>query len=276
MRYRKTLAGVTTVAALLGGTAVIALPVLAQDETTTTTTTTTATDEGIARHGGCGGEQLATAAEALGITEDELVDRLAAGDTVADVATAEGVPVSDVVAALVADAEERVAAAVEDGRLTQDEADTRLADVEQRITDAVNGDAPFGFGRDRHGFGGFGLDAVAEVLGLDSTALVERLRAGETLTDIATAEGVALDDVKTAIKTAMTARISDAVADGRLTQEQADEHLADLADRIDAIVSGQAPLGGHPHRGDHGRGDGLGLSDTTGTTDETSTDTGDA
>ncbi len=44
--------------------------------------------------------------------------------------------------ALVTAAEERIASAVEEGRLTQDEADERLADLATRITERVNTPLP--------------------------------------------------------------------------------------------------------------------------------------
>jgi polyhydroxyalkanoate synthesis regulator phasin len=97
--------------------------------------------------GGRGGHgpgiDLATAAQALGLTEDELRTALEADDaTLADVAEDEGVEVETLVDALVTAAEERIAAAVDDGRLTQDEADERLADLATRITERVNEPLP--------------------------------------------------------------------------------------------------------------------------------------
>lgn len=86
-------------------------------------------------HGGGGGRlDLAAAATALGLTEDELRTRTQAGETLADVADAEGVDQADVVAALVAAEKTRLAAAVADGRLTQAQADERAATLEERIT----------------------------------------------------------------------------------------------------------------------------------------------
>jgi hypothetical protein len=53
----------------------------------------------------------------------------------------------------VRDAKTRLDQAVEDGRLTQAQADELAEDLEQRITDLVNGEIPErGFG---HRFGGF-------------------------------------------------------------------------------------------------------------------------
>lgn len=93
------------------------------------------------RRGGC---NLDTAAEAIGIEEDALEAALENGDTIADVAAANGVDVDTVIDAMVADKAERLAEKVEEGRITQDEADEKLANAEAKITDRVNGveDAP--------------------------------------------------------------------------------------------------------------------------------------
>lgn len=93
--------------------------------------------------GGFGGGRLTleAAATALDMTEEELREALAADDTsLADVAEAQGVEVDALVDALVTAAQERIAQAVEDGDLTQEQADERLADLEDRITERVNSD----------------------------------------------------------------------------------------------------------------------------------------
>jgi hypothetical protein len=90
-------------------------------------------------HGRGGGPvDLAAAAEALGLTEAELRTQTQAGQTLADVAEAEGVAEADLVEALVAAGRTRLADAVTDGRLTQAEADARAADLEARITDSLD------------------------------------------------------------------------------------------------------------------------------------------
>jgi polyhydroxyalkanoate synthesis regulator phasin len=88
--------------------------------------------------GGHGGFGLDAAADALGMTEEELRNALETeGTTLADVAEQQGLSTGDLVEALVEAAHERADAAVEDGRLTQEEADDRLADVEERISERV-------------------------------------------------------------------------------------------------------------------------------------------
>jgi polyhydroxyalkanoate synthesis regulator phasin len=102
-------------------------------------------------HHGGGRLDLAAAATALGVTEDELRTALEAdGATLATVAEAQGVPVDTLVTALTDAQEARIAQAVTDGRITQQQADQRLTDLAARITEQINAtdaDRPGGHGR---------------------------------------------------------------------------------------------------------------------------------
>lgn len=91
------------------------------------------------RHGGEGRIGSGAAAEALGMTRDELREALRSGQTIADIASEKGVELQTVVDAMVASAEERLAEKVADGTLTQEEADARLAEITETINDRVNG-----------------------------------------------------------------------------------------------------------------------------------------
>lgn len=123
-------------------------------------------EAGIGGHGGHrgGAPVLSAAATALGMTEDELRTALEAdGATLARVAEEQGVEVDALVDALVTVQQERIAAAVEDGRLTQEQADERLADLEERVTERVNTEAPVGGpGHGRHGDRGGRPDGGAD------------------------------------------------------------------------------------------------------------------
>ena len=104
------------------------------------------------RHGGPGGPGggLTAAAEYLGVTEAELHEQLHDGQRLAEVAAAEGKSVEGLVDALVADETEKLAQAVEDGRLTDAQRDELVAGLEERVTARVNGEGGVGRG---HGFG---------------------------------------------------------------------------------------------------------------------------
>ena len=103
----------------------------------------TLSEAGVGRHGGHGGPgggrvDLEAAATALGMTENELRTALEPrGTSLADVAEEQGVAVGTLVDALVSSAQEDIAQAVEAGELTQEQADERLADLEERVTDRV-------------------------------------------------------------------------------------------------------------------------------------------
>ncbi|QXG76078.1 hypothetical protein KUM42_00385 [Modestobacter sp. L9-4] len=94
-------------------------------------------------HGPGGGRlELSAAATALGISEDDLRTALdVEGTSLADVAAQRGVAVDTVVDALVTAAKADIAAAVQDGDLTQEQADARLADLTQRVTEQVQSDS---------------------------------------------------------------------------------------------------------------------------------------
>ena len=110
---------------------------------------TTLDGAGFGHHGHGGWVGLETAAETLGMTEDELRTALEAeGATLASIAEEQGVAVDTLVDALVTEKQERIAEAVEEG-MPQDVADERLADLEERVTEWVNAtheDMPHGGG----------------------------------------------------------------------------------------------------------------------------------
>jgi urease accessory protein UreF len=104
---------------------------------------------------------LDTAAEAIGIPREELVTALRNGQSIAQVAQSRNVDPQKVIDAMVADAKERLAEAVESGRLTQAQADEKAAALTERITEAVNREGRRGPAR-RPGPRPSGGDAPAE------------------------------------------------------------------------------------------------------------------
>lgn len=94
---------------------------------------------------------LATLADALGTERDALIEALRDGQTIEDIAEDNGVPVDDVVAALVGEAQEHLDRAVANGRLSPEVAESKAAELTERITAMVNGDVRRGFRPGRHG-----------------------------------------------------------------------------------------------------------------------------
>lgn len=81
------------------------------------------------------------------------------------------------------------------------------------------------------------LGSAAEALGMEPRELGQRMKAGETITEIANAEGVAVETVIEAMLAEANARIDQAEANGSLDAVQADEAKAKIAGRIETFVT---------------------------------------
>jgi polyhydroxyalkanoate synthesis regulator phasin len=84
------------------------------------------------------GEKLSAAADYLGLTEAELRTKLNAGRTLADIAKARGKSVDGLKQAILDEAEKKLDQLVEDGELTQAEADEMLARMKSHIDELVD------------------------------------------------------------------------------------------------------------------------------------------
>jgi hypothetical protein len=83
-------------------------------------------------------------------------------------------------------------------------------------------------------------DALGEALGLTPEALQSELEAGQTLAEIAAAQGVKTADLAAAMAAAMQVGLEQAVVEGALTQAQADQMLAQMAGRYAWMVEHMA------------------------------------
>ena len=155
----------------------------------------------------------------------------------------------------------RVDAAVDDGRLSQEQGD----ELKQRID---SGDSPLVFGglgvRGHGHFGHVGhfadLDGAASYLGLTEAELRAELEDGKSLADVARAEEKSVEGLVQKIVDSASERLDQAVEDGRLTRARADEIKQDLKPRITDLVNrepGAARGFGRPG-GHHGFGPGFG------------------
>ena len=95
-----------------------------------------------------------------------------------------------------------------------------------------HGRGPGGGGGGGRGLSDAALEAAAKVLGMTTDDVSSALQSGKTLQDLATEKGVAIEDVQAAIQAVRVeefrARVTQAVADGTMTQEKADWLLEGL------------------------------------------------
>src|SRR3954454_20446150 len=167
---------------------------------------------------------------------------------------------------------------VDDGTITQDQADKVIAAiVAARPADGPHR-GPFGGHRGPGGLIGEGLDTVATTLGITTDEVRTALQGGQTLADLAVSKGKTAQDVIDAIVADAKTHLDTAVTDGKLTQAQADKLLTELTPRVTDLVNNGFPaigpdlggvgglggrgFGGH-HFGDDDGDDGSGGTTAT-------------
>ena len=183
---------------------------------------------------------LALAGGGAAVAATQLSPKAESDAVVADAAKQLGVSSSELKSALTTALEDRIDAAVKDGRLTQAQAD----ELKQRLE---SGDVPLvgglgGGGIHMHGFPHLG--AAATYLGVSESDLQTQLEGGKTLADVAKAEGKTVDGLVSALVADEKKELDQAVKDGQITQAQADEMLSGAKDRFTAMVNGERPEGG--------------------------------
>ena len=168
--------------------------------------------------------------------------------------------------ALVQALSDRVDAAVAAHELTQAQGDALKAQIKAGNVPLTG--IPFGFGRFHHGPGpgfghgpgfgpGFGPGAdlrqvAAAYLGLSEAALEQKLESGQSLAQIATAQGKTTTELEQKLTDAITADLDAAVKDKRLTPAQEQQILAGLPARLDHELNETHDHGaGGPGDGDH-------------------------
>ena len=147
-------------------------------------------------------------------------------------ADALGITLEELQAAQATAREAALADAVADGRITQEQAD--LMTARQALRDYIDQDA-----------------ILAGVLGI-STDELEAAKADHTVRDLIVNSGLSPEEMRTAVQEAYEAAVAQAVADGVITQEQADL-LPDAPSRGNGRFGGR-PGGGHPPGGPRGGG----------------------
>jgi hypothetical protein len=177
-----------------------------------------------------------------GLEAHDLMQQMHDGSALADIITANGGNVENVVANAVAEATERINAAVVEGRISQEQADELLASLETVFTEAVNGQFPERPGRPGQRSFARGLaQQVAEATGLEVSEVVAQVRDGVTVAELLTANGVDVTNFTNDVIANASERLAQAVENGRITQERADEMIAQLIERLLEILNSSHP-----------------------------------
>lgn len=141
---------------------------------------------------------------------------------------------------------------VQEGVISQETANTIRERME--ASDTVWFGIPRGFG-----LRGFGPrlcrltgEELATFLEIDVATLRNELRSGKSLAQIAEAHGKSRDDLKAFLTDQTRARLDEAVANGRLTQEEAAVRLQRFTEHLDALIDATPPAKGFGRGHRHG------------------------
>lgn len=188
-------------------------------------------------------------ADAIGISLGQLQAEERAGSTIAAIARNHSVDPQKVIDALVAAESKEIDAAVTAGTITQAQGDADKAATTARVTGDVNGVHREGSG---HG-GRRGEDdkVVADAIGVSTAQLQTELAAGRTIAQVATAHGVAVSKVISALADSENAEIDQRVSSGQLSAAQGATAKSGTTQRATDEVNGVHPAG-------HGGHDGIG------------------
>jgi len=159
----------------------------------------------------------------LNLDRDALQEKLEAGSTLEEIATAQGVSKEQLKTALTAAFEKKQS---EMKQQFESNLDT-LISTKQDFKGARPG-------------GHMGLESVAEALGMTEDALKTALQAdGATIASVAKEQGITTDTLIAKIKEAITSQIDQAVTDGKLTPEKAAEAKGKAQEQAEGIVNGK-------------------------------------
>jgi polyhydroxyalkanoate synthesis regulator phasin len=124
---------------------------------------------------------------------------------------------------------------VANGTINDSQADA----VAAHLANKLGGPGGHGWGRWGRGPGLF--REAAEIIGITPQALRDGLRAGKTLAELAASNGIDAAELVDRLASALDDKLADAVTDGRITQEQADQINERTRTMLEAMVNGTWP-----------------------------------
>ena len=159
-----------------------------------------------------------------------------------------GVTVEEFQAALVQTQLQMVDEALANGDITEEQA----AQARTRIESGEGGFFPGGKHRPQHRAYGVKME-VAEFIGVTPEELMAGLESGQSVAQVAEANGVTEQELTDYLLGEIEAKLADAVESGRIDQAKADEILANAPARIEEMINRQG-LAEKRHGGHAGAG----------------------
>lgn len=201
----------------------------------TTSTTEQSDSETTSKPQGRRGHDLVSViAEAIGVTPAAVIAHWRQGGTVDELAKANGTTGQAVVDKLTVHVKELVDQAVADGRIEQERAATILARSGERLQRLVFEEHPFK--HLRHRLRHRAIRGSADVIGIDASTLRTALRSGQSLLEVAQANGLTEQQLIDGLLNRAETRLERAVTNGRIDEARQRQLLEKLADGLPEVI----------------------------------------
>ncbi len=177
-----------------------------------------------------GVDWVSITAQKLSMDEDALFNALEAGKTIAQLAQEKGIDGQSIANEIIAEEGKFLNELVNSGEITQAEADQWLAEMTASSSSFLNDTLA--------DWEGPNWEAIsAQALGIDEETLFTELDAGKSIAELAQERGVDVQTIADALIAADTEFINKLVANGELTQAEADEWLTELAEEVNWFLN---------------------------------------
>ncbi len=172
------------------------------------------------------------ASQAIGVDEETLWESIDEEKSIADIGKEYGVSQEQIISAIISAEEKFIQEYVLREEISQEEADEWLAYLPEDaaafvsgilVVDTVDGNDWF--------------NIVSEVLPLDENALWEALDKGQSIAEVAEAQGVSVETLRETIVSSEEAFINRLVTEEKITAEEADEWFSDIRPEADLFLN---------------------------------------
>jgi len=133
---------------------------------------------------------------------------------------------------------EKVDQALQDGKITQKQADK----IKEKINNSEFGGLKFGIRSELRNSLRNNIQDLANYLDMDIKDLLDQFASGKTIASIVEENGKGVEEVKIYLIEKANGKIDKAVTDGKITQEQADKIKENLNERIDNFLNKERPI----------------------------------
>ena len=196
--------------------------------------------------------------ESLELEKADIATGTRNGSTLGEIAESNGITTEDLISTITSIMTEKLNEAVNEGKITADEALTKASNIQERAEQMVNkplNQKP-GKNHDDKGKGRHLIGAVIESLGLEKADIATGTRNGSTLGEIAESNGITTEDLISTITSIMTEKLNEAVNEGKITADEALTKASNIQERAEQMVNkplNQKPGKNHDDKGESER-----------------------